>query len=382
MSFTRPRLLRTIGAGAVLASLLAAAACGSSSTATSSATSAAVSAAAGQSAAAPATSAAASATSGSASVAVSGDASASGSADANAGSTDVAIAQHTNGAGTPTTITVPTVASIRAELPASIRASGKLVIGQGALPAGFPPLSFIGDDQKTLTGSEPDFGRLIAAVYGLQPEIVNATWDNLFVGIDSGKTDVGLSNITDTETRKIKYDFASYRQDNLGFEVNKSSTWNFDNKYENLAGKTVAVGSGTNQEKILLEWQTKLKAEGKTLDVKYYPTQAAVNLALSSGKIDIYFGPNPGIAYHIKGDSSGPNPTRNAGTYSGAGATLQGLIAATTKKDNGLAKPLADAINYLIKNGQYAKWLAAYNLSNEAVPTSLVNPPGLPKTNS
>ncbi len=71
-------------------------------------------------------------------------------------------------------------------------------MGQGALPEGFPPLPFIDDGQKTLTGSEPDLGRLIAAVYGLQPEIVNATWDNLFVGIDSGKTDVGLPNITDT----------------------------------------------------------------------------------------------------------------------------------------------------------------------------------------
>ena len=61
---------------------------------------------------------------------------------------------------------------------------------------------------------------------------------------------------------------------------------------------------------------------------------------------------------------------------------LQGLIAATTKKDNGLAKPLADAINYLIKNGQYAKWLNAWGLPNEAVKTSEVNPPGLPLSNS
>ena len=67
--------------------------------------------------------------------------------------------------------------------------------------------------------------------------IDNATWDNLFVGIDSGKTDVGISNITDTEQRKEKYDFASYRQDNLGFEVTKASTWNFDGNYENLAGQ-------------------------------------------------------------------------------------------------------------------------------------------------
>ena len=43
------------------------------------------------------------------------------------------------------------------------------------------------------------------------------TWENLFVGIDSGKVDVAFSNVTDTEERKKKYEFASYRQDNLAF---------------------------------------------------------------------------------------------------------------------------------------------------------------------
>ena len=48
----------------------------------------------------------------------------------------------------------------------------------------------------------------------------------------------------------------------------------------------------------------------------------------------------------------------------------------------GSDKPFADAINYLTRKGQYAKWLAAWNLSNEAVSTSQVNPPGLPISNS
>ncbi|MFJ9567968.1 transporter substrate-binding domain-containing protein, partial [Streptomyces fuscichromogenes] len=232
------------------------------------------------------------------------------------------------------------------------------------------------------TGSEPDLGRLIAAVFGLQPEIKNFTWENMFVGIDSGKVDVALSNITDTEERKKKYEFASYRQDNLAFIVPKKSTWNFDGDYENLAGKTIAVGSGTNQEKILLEWQAKLAKEGKKLTVKYFQDSTSTFLALNSGKIDASFGPNPGFAYHNRQTANTPNATRTAGTYSGAGASLQGLIAATAKKDSGLAKPLADAINYLIENGQYAKWLKAYNLSNEAVAKSEVNPPGLPLDNS
>ncbi|MEU9479947.1 ABC transporter substrate-binding protein [Streptomyces sp. NPDC048191] len=295
---------------------------------------------------------------------------------------EVVVGQASNGAARPTTIKVSEVKSISAELPASLRRSGRLVIGEGALPSGFPPLAYVGSDQKTLTGSEPDLGRLVAAVLGLKPELRNFTWENLFVGVDSGKVDVAFSNVTDTEERKKKYEFASYRQDNLAWEVPKKSTWNFDGDYENLAGRTVSVSSGTNQERILLEWKAKLAKEGKKLTIKYFQDHNSTYLALASGRIDAYFGPNPGIAYHITQVANTPNATRNAGKYSGAGQSLQGLIAATAKKDSGLAKPLADAINHLIQHGQYAQWLKAYNLSNEAVAKSEVNPPGLPLNNS
>ncbi|MER5451027.1 ABC transporter substrate-binding protein [Streptomyces sp. NPDC002766] len=311
-----------------------------------------------------------------------GDSDAATTTDSAAKSGEVVIGQVSNGAAKQTAIKVSEVKSISAELPAALKKSGKLEIGIGALPAGFPPLAYVGSDQKTLTGAEPDFGRLVAAVLGLKPEVKNSTWENLFVGIDSGKVDVAFSNVTDTEERKKKYEFASYRQDNLAFTVPNKSAWNFDGTYENLAGKTVSVGSGTNQEKILLEWKAKLAKEGKKLTVKYFQDSNSVYLALSGGKIDAYFGPNPGIAYHNRQTANTPNATRTAGTYSGAGASLQGLIAATAKKDSGLAKPLADAINHLIKNGQYAEWLKAYNLSNEAVAKSEINPPGLPLDNS
>ncbi|MER6074441.1 ABC transporter substrate-binding protein [Streptomyces sp. NPDC001817] len=309
-----------------------------------------------------------------------------GNSDAATTTTDTAgtvtVGRVSNGAARQTELKVSEVKSISAELPAAVRRNGSLKIAVGALPDGFPPLAYIGSDQKTLTGAEPDFGRLVAAVLGLKPQISNYTWENMFVGIDSGKADVGFANITDTEERKKKYDFASYRKDNVGFEVLKKSTWEFNGNYENLAGRTVAVDNGTNQEKILLEWQAKLKKEGKNLTVKHYQSKNATYLALTGGRIDAYFAANPGVAYHVTQTAKSPDPTRSAGTFSGAGASLQGLIAATTKKDSGLAKPIADAINHLIESGQYAKWLAAYNLSDEAVATSEINPPGLPLSNS
>ncbi|MDH6454690.1 MULTISPECIES: ABC transporter substrate-binding protein [unclassified Streptomyces] len=294
----------------------------------------------------------------------------------------VTVGRLSNGAAKETTLKVAEVKSISAELPDAVKKSGKLVIGSGTLPSGSPPLGFVGSDQKTLTGSETDLARLVAAVLGLEPEVKRFTWENLFVGIDSGKVNVGFSNITDTEERKQKYEFASYRKDDLAFETLKSSKWTFDGNYEALAGRTVSVGAGTNQERILLEWQSKLKKEGKKLTIKYFQDSPSTYLALNSGKIDSYLGPSPNLSYHVTQSASTPNPTKIAGQYSGAGESLQGLIAATAKKDSGLAKPLADAINHLIDNGQYAKWLAAWHLSNDAVSKSEVNPPGLPLDNS
>ena len=266
------------------------------------------------------------------------------------------------------------VDSIAGLVPEKIRATGKLTIGVGAAGAGFAPLAFAASDNKTLIGSEPDLAVAVAGVLGLQPDLENTSWENLFVGLDSGKYDVGASNITVTELRKQKYDFATYRLDNLAFEAKKGAGWKVTGP-KDVAGKKIAVGSGTNQEKILVEWSKQDVAQGlPAVDIKYYQTNQATYLALGSGQIDAYLGPNPTAAYHV----AVAGQTEIIGTYSGAGATLQGEIAFTTKKDNGLVKALQAAVNQLISTGDYTKILARWNLTNEAVTTSEINPPGLP----
>jgi polar amino acid transport system substrate-binding protein len=272
-------------------------------------------------------------------------------------------------------VTTGKVDSIAARVPKEIRERGTLEIVYSSTSAA--PLNFHATDNKTLIGVETDISRLVADVLGLKPEVNTVSWENIFVGLDSAKYDVGFSNITVTEERKEKYDFATYREDNLGFEAKKGSGLKVDGP-EDVAGRTVAVGSGTNQEKLLIEWsEENEKAGRKPVDIKYYQNDSDTYLALQSGRIDLYLGPHPTAAYHAA--TSGK--TEVVGTYSGAGATLQGLIAATTKKDSGLVKPLAAALNEVIDNGTYAQVLKRWGLSDEAVPRSEINPPGLPKTN-
>ncbi|MGW1591591.1 ABC transporter substrate-binding protein [Streptomyces sp. NPDC002386] len=272
-------------------------------------------------------------------------------------------------------VTTGRVESIAAEVPEAIRERGTLeIVGSSGSAA---PLTFYATDNKSVIGVEPDIAHLVADVLGLKPHVNTVSWENIFVGLDSGKYDVGFSNITDTEERKEKYDFAAYREDNLGFEAKRGSGLKVTGP-KDVAGRTVAVGSGTNQEKLLIEWSKEdVKAGLKPVDIKYYQNDSDTYLALQSGRIDLYLGPNPTAAYH----AATTGKTEVVGTYSGAGATLQGLIAATTKKDNGLVKALADALDKIIENGTYAKVLKRWGLSDEAVAKSEINPPGLPKTN-
>ncbi|GAA0669120.1 ABC transporter substrate-binding protein [Kitasatospora atroaurantiaca] len=271
-------------------------------------------------------------------------------------------------------VTTAKVDAVAALVPEEIRRRGTLQVVDSL--GTVPPLDFHATDDRTIIGVEPDIAYLIGDVLGLKVELNPVSWENVFVGLDSGKYDVGLTNITVTEARKEKYDFTTYRLDILGFEAKKGSGWKVAGP-KDVAGHTIAVSSGTNQEKLLIAWnEQNVKAGLKPVDIKYFQNSSDYYLALSSGRIDAYLGPNPSLAFH----AGQTGETEVIGTYSGAGAEVLGKIGATTRKDNGLVKALNEALNTVIRNGTYGQVLKRWGLDNEAVQTSEINPPGLPKT--
>ncbi|MFI8293884.1 ABC transporter substrate-binding protein [Streptomyces sp. NPDC085614] len=266
------------------------------------------------------------------------------------------------------------VDAIAAQVPEAVRKRGTLTLGVSTGSA--PPLAFYATDDKTLIGVEVDLATLVADTLGLKPEFNAVSWENLFVGLDSGKFDGVFSNVTVTEERKDKYDFATYRLDDLAFEAKKGSGWTVKAP-QDVAGKTIAVGSGTNQEKILVDWSKENEKAGrKPVDIKYFQNVSDYYLALQSGRIDAYLGPNPTAAYHV----ASAGQTEVIGKFSGGGASIQGKIAATTKKDSGLVAAYASALDHIVENGTYGQVLKRWGLNSEAVKKSEINPPGLPRT--
>ncbi|MBV1942042.1 ABC transporter substrate-binding protein [Streptomyces sp. BV286] len=265
------------------------------------------------------------------------------------------------------------VDKIAALVPAAVRERGTLKLGQSADAS--PPLGFYATDDRTRIGSEIDLATLVADTLGLKLDNDEVSWENLFVGLDSGKFDAVFSNVTVTEERKEKYDFATYRLDNIAFEAKKGSGWKVDGP-EDVAGRTIAVASGTNQEKILVDWSKQNEKAGrKAVTIKYFQKDTDYYLALQSGRIDAYLGPSPSAAYHV----ASAKQSEIIGTLSGAGDDLQGKIAATTKKGSGLVDAYAAAVNHVIEDGSYERVLKRWGLSSEAVEKSEINPPGLPR---
>ena len=244
-----------------------------------------------------------------------------------------------------------------------------------AISPGGPPLATYATDAKTVVGADPEYANAIAESLGLELEIVPVAWIDWPLGLVSGKYDAVISNVGVTEERKQKFDFSTYRKGLHGFFVKGDSAIASIKEPKDAAGLRIIVGAGTNQERILLKWSDEDVATGlKPIELQYFDDEAASLLALQSGRADVIVQPHAQLVFIAARDKN----IKRVGTLS-AGWPDRSDVAITTRRGSGIADTLTIATNGLIKDGTYAKILDHWHLSEEALPASETNPPGLPK---
>jgi polar amino acid transport system substrate-binding protein len=243
-----------------------------------------------------------------------------------------------------------------------VKSNGTLTI---ALDATYAPDEFIAPNGSTIVGMDADLATAISQVLGLKPKLINATFDTIIPGIQSGKYAMGASSFTDTIARQKVVDFVDYFTAGEGFYVKTGSSLAF-NGLTSLCGHTVSVESGTTEQ---TDAQTEAKActtAGKsTVHVLAFGNQSEANVAVSSGRADVGFADSQ-VAGYIVASSNGV--FQNSGT-----AFEVAPYGLALPRGNGMATPVQGAVNLLISNGVYTKILTKWGVQSGAVTHSVVN---------
>lgn len=247
-------------------------------------------------------------------------------------------------------ITIPTTAiaaqvedeGAAALVPPAIASKGKLVYG---MDASYPPLEFLAPGGTRIIGMDADLGIAIAQVLGLTPVLKNMGFDAIITGMLANRYDVGLSAFTDTVERRTVVDFVNYFDAGMAFYVKAGSPRVFTST-ESLCGATVAVQAGTVEvDESKAASRACTDAGKKAVEVRSFPDQNAVSLAVSSGRADVGFADSPVVGYLL---------TSTRGMFEQSGSVFNSApYGIAVPKGSPLAEAIQAALKILISNGTY-----------------------------
>lgn len=156
-----------------------------------------------------------------------------------------------------------------------VKQRGTLVVG---LEGTYPPFSFQ-DENGNLAGFEVDFAHALADHLGVKAKLQMTKWDGMLASLESKRIDVAINQVTISEERQKKYDFSTpYTISGIQALTKKGHEGSIS-KPQDLVGKKVGVGLGSNFE----QW---LRANVPGVDVRTYDDDPTKYQDLKIGRID------------------------------------------------------------------------------------------------
>ncbi|CAI0753417.1 Sulfate starvation-induced protein 7 [Serratia rubidaea] len=218
-----------------------------------------------------------------------------------------------------------------------VKHNGTLKVG---LEGTYPPFSFQGEDGK-LTGFEVDFANALAQHLGVKAKLSPTKWDGMLASLDSKRIDVVINQVTISDERKKKYDFSTpYTVSGIQALVKKGNEGQIA-KPEDLKGKKVGVGLGTNYE----QW---LRENVQGVDVRTYDDDPTKYQDLRVGRINVILVDRLAALDLVK-------KTGNTLAVAGPAFSRQESGVAVRKNNPELLNAINQAIAEMQKDGTLAK---------------------------
>ena len=232
---------------------------------------------------------------------------------------------------------------------------------QVATDATYPPDEMMSGSK--MIGFNVDLINAFAKTLGVKVVESNVTFDNIIVGIASGKYQIGNSSFTDNKDREKKVNFVDYFQAGEGVYAKSTSKVSFTG-LKSFCGMKVAVETGTIEQ---TDAQTTAKTcpSGKKLTILSFSTQTEANVAVSSGQATVGF---------LDSQIAGYVVAQSKGTFKLVGSAVNvapyGIATAKTAAGEQMALAIRAALTTLVANGTYMAILQKWGVSAGALPVS------------
>lgn len=253
------------------------------------------------------------------------------------------------------------------KLPKEIQDSKVIKVGSDIA---YPPMEFMEGD--TATGLDVDLAKAIGEELGVEFKFESGTFDQLILGINSGKYDVAISSITDTKERqegaskesKGGADFVNYFQAGSAILVKKGNPEGIKSPAD-LCGKTVAAQRGTANEALVTAQQ---KECDEKIDAFISDQDTDSITQLQNGRADAVVTDFP-VALYNELNAGGGKLFEVVGEQ--IDAAPYGI--AVGKDNPELRDAIQAATQEIIDNGTYAKVLKEWKAETGAITEATVN---------
>ncbi|MBE9606901.1 ABC transporter substrate-binding protein [Acetobacteraceae bacterium H6797] len=255
-------------------------------------------------------------------------------------------------------------AAMAAELPASIRAKGTMVV---ANVPNYPPMEMKDPATGKLVGFDIDLGEAIAKRLGLTIQWQETSFDQMIASLRTGRVDVILSGMSDKPDRRGVADFVDYLRSGSQVFTQARRAGEL-NTLESLCGRSVGASRRTNFVVVLKEWSdANCVAKGKpAINVIGTEGSADARTQLRQGRIDAAMQGGETLPYIMAQE---PNTYALVGEP--MGYTLMGI--ATNKEQPAMQAAIAEALKALVADGTYAALLKKWSLDASGITEVTVN---------
>jgi polar amino acid transport system substrate-binding protein len=251
-------------------------------------------------------------------------------------------------------------------LPAGILTRGSVRVGGGDP---YPPASFFAPDGRTIVGFEPDLAAALGRVLGVRFEFVNVDFTDLLPQLNSHKIDLAMASMTDNAEREKRADFVNYFQAGTSVIVQRGNPQGIS-ALKDLCGKVVAVEEETTQVDLLR--RTQKGCAGERIDVRTYGDNASALVQLRTGRAVAVLSDYP-PAVHVSTDQ------RTSAHYQLAASTQyepSPYGIAVAKDQTELRNVLRDALERVMRSGDYADVLQRWGVPSGALESATINAGG------